>query len=186
MAAWLSLRQQDAKVPVVIRKLTQGELILREGKLYADSEAIPFDGILFENFSGGIPKLEIEIVYGKADGRSVGFFDNGQLEVEEFFVKGVSHGVRTRWNQQGVKISEEQIEGGQVNGLHVKWHDNGNKALQMILLDGQPDGLAEAWHPNGSLKSRAQFVSGKMVSREFFAVTASTTDSDSVQSTGAP
>lgn len=179
-------RQQDPGPPSHVRELAKRDLTLRDGRLYAASETDPFDGLLFEHFPSGKLKLKIEIHEGKAHGKSVGYFENGQLEVEEYFVKGVSHGVRTRWYEAGIKKSEEQIEQGKLNGRYIEWHGNGNKAVQMMMFVGQPDGLAEAWHPNGSIKSRAQFMDGKMVSREFFSVSSPAIDAGSVKSTRAP
>ena len=156
----------DASPPP--RELTLAELVRRDGRLYAPGESTPFDGVLYENFPGSKRKLEIEIRDGRADGRSLGYFENGNLEVEEFFTAGVSHGLRTRWDAEGRKRSEERIEHGKLNGLHLEWHANGAKALAMTLHDNQPEGTAEAWYPDGNLKSRTRFEAGKIVKREFF------------------
>jgi antitoxin component YwqK of YwqJK toxin-antitoxin module len=152
----------------VLRELTLAELVKQNGKLYAPAESTPFDGLLYENFPGSKRKLEIEIHDGQADGRAVGYFENGKLEVEEFFTAGVSHGLRTRWDREGWKKSQEQIEHGKLNGPHLEWHANGTMAVSMTLKDNQPEGLAEAWYPDGSLKSRTHFVAGKIVKREYF------------------
>lgn len=150
------------------RELTLAQLVKHDGKLYVPGEGTPFEGLLYENFPGSKRKLEIEIHDGRADGRSVGYFENGKLEVEEFFTAGVSHGLRTRWDREGWKKSQERIEHGKLNGLHLEWHANGTKAVSMTLKDNQPEGLAEAWYPDGSLKSRTRFVAGKIIKREFF------------------
>lgn len=149
------------------RELRRSELTLRDGLLYAAGETAPFTGKFYDSYAPNIRKLEIEIRGGKAHGRSLGFYENHQLEVEETFVEGVSHGPRTRWHQNGMKRSEENIEHGQVVGRYVEWHDNGQKAVEMMLLDGKPDGLVEAWHPSGVLKSRVRFERGQQVSRQF-------------------
>lgn len=156
------------------RELRLDELTVKDGRLYASGEAKPFEGRLYENFPTSehfpttVRKLEIEIHAGKAHGRSVGYFKDGNHEVEEFFIQGVSHGLRTRWSPEGWKKSEERIGHGKLNGPHTEWHANGKKAMEMTLLDGQPDGLAEAWYPDGKPKSRTRFAAGKMVDREFF------------------
>lgn len=183
---------QDTGIPATrqLIELTQRELSLRDGKLYSANAKTPFTGRLYENYPISesvheplpssvkgraskknplsVRKLEIEIRDGKANGRSVGRYENGQIEVEEFFVAGVSHGLRTRWDEAGKKKSEEQIDHGKVNGRQVAWHDNGSKALEMTLRDGQPEGVAEAWYPDGQLKSRTHFAAGKILDREFF------------------
>lgn len=156
------------------RELRLDELTVKDGRLYASGEAKPFEGRLYENFPTAehfpttVRKLEIEIHDGKAHGRSVGYFKDGKHEVEEFFIQGVSHGLRTRWSPEGGKKSEERIEHGKLNGSHIEWHANGKKAMEMTLRDGQPEGLAEAWYPDGKVKSRTRFTAGKVTDREFF------------------
>lgn len=151
-----------------VREFTLAELTNRDGLLYAPGESTPFDGLLYENFPGSKRKLEIEIHDGRAHGRSVGYFENGKLEVEEYFTAGVSHGLRTRWDEAGWKKSQEQIEHGKLNGPHLEWYASGTKAVSMTLKDNQPVGLAEAWYPDGRLKCRTHFVAGKIVKREYF------------------
>lgn len=162
---WL---KAPGEVRVTPPELRRSELTLREGRLYAEGDPKPFTGLLYDTSSPGVRKLEIEIRDGKAHGRSYGYRENGGLEVEEFFTEGVSHGVRTRWDEQGRKKSTTQIEHGKLNGPYLEWHDNGKKAVEMTLRNDQPEGVAEAWHPNGELKSRTRFVDGKMVERKFF------------------
>lgn len=174
---WRSSRTagEASEASRTLREVLLADLVQRDGRLYAFAETKPFDGRLYENFpnteefpTSPVRKLEIEIHDGKAHGRSVGYFDDGKLEVEEFFINGVSNGLRTRWDQGGWKKSEEMIEHGKLNGRHIEWHENGSKAVEMTLKDGQPEGLAETWHPDGKLKSRTRFAAGKITKREFF------------------
>lgn len=92
------------------RDVLRSDLDLRENVLYLHGSKQPFQGVLVEDFSKEARKLAIEIRRGKAGGLSRGWFENGQLEVEETFVGGVSHGLRTRWHANGQKKSEEHIE----------------------------------------------------------------------------
>ena len=151
-----------------VRELTRSQLELRDSRLYATGEDRPFTGRLIETYSAQRRKLEIEINGGEANGRSRGWYENGQLEVEETFVKGVSSGPRKRWYANGSQKSLAQIESGKVVGRFIEWHENGRKAVEMTLVDGKPDGLVEAWHPSGSLKSQVQFDHGREVAKEFW------------------
>ena len=148
------------------RELTRSELELRDGRLYAAGEAAPFQGKLVENYGPGRRKLEIDISGGRANGLSRGWYDNRQLEVEETFRDGISHGPRKRWHANGKPKSLARIEYGKLVGEFLEWHDNGQLATKMTLDDGKPDGGVEAWHPSGAKKSRTQFEHGKQVSRE--------------------
>jgi antitoxin component YwqK of YwqJK toxin-antitoxin module len=172
---WSSSQPDSSGASRPLRELPLADLVTRDGRLYAPAESTPFHGRLYQNFPSSeefpttpVRKLEIDIHDGKAHGRSVGYFDDGKLEVEEFFTNGVSNGLRTRWDQAGWKKSEEMIEHGQLNGRHMEWHPNGSKAVEMTMKNGQPEGLVEAWYPDGKLKSRTRFSDGKITKREFF------------------
>ena len=167
VAAFAMLRLKPAP-STAVRELRRDALELRDRALFARGESRAFDGVLFENFAPGARKLAIEIRHGKPDGLSRGWFENGQLEVEEHFVEGISQGLRTRWHLNGQKKSESEIAHGKLEGRYTEWHDNGQKAIEMTLAEGQAQGLAEAWHSTGTLKSRTTFQDGKIVAREFF------------------
>ena len=167
IAVFAMLRQKPARATAV-REQRRDALELRDGALFIKGDSKPFDDVLFDNFATNTRKLAIEIQHGKANGLSRGWYETGQLEVEEAFSEGISHGLRTRWHTSGQKRSETQIARGKLEGRHTEWHDNGQKAVEMSLTDGQADGSAEAWHPSGALKSRTHFQAGKIVSREFF------------------
>jgi antitoxin component YwqK of YwqJK toxin-antitoxin module len=149
-------------------ELPRSRIVMRDGLAYDAQARRPFSGIVFEKFPGGARQAAIEMRYGKVNGWSRGWFENGKLEVEEFFVDGVSQGVRRRWFENGQKRSEAQIEHGQLSGPYVEWHDNGQKAVEMMLVDGKPDGVVESWHRSGALKSRARLKLGSILEQQFF------------------
>ena len=150
------------------RALTRDQLELRDGVLFAAGEQQPFSGTLVEFYSTAVRKLSIDIRDGKAHGRSRGWFDNGQLEVEESFVAGISHGPRTRWFPNGQEKSKAYIENGQISGEYKEWHENGQLAVVMNIENGQPSGNVESWHASGALKSRSQMKHGQVVEQQFF------------------
>jgi antitoxin component YwqK of YwqJK toxin-antitoxin module len=152
--------QKEEAPPKPPRELLQSELSLRDGRLYALSEDVPFHGVLYKNFPSGKRKLQIEIEDGKPHGLSIGFFENGQREVEESFIHGVSHGIRTRWNANGKLVSKETIVHGELHGKYIKWYPNGKKAIEMTLVHGKKEGVAKVWNPDGTLKSKTVFKNG--------------------------
>jgi antitoxin component YwqK of YwqJK toxin-antitoxin module len=164
---WPSGDEQRPIGPPV--EVLRNALELRDDqRLYELGAKKPFNGLLVENFSEEQRKMEIEIHDGKAHGHSRGWYDNGQLEVDESFVHGVSNGRRTRWHANGKKRSEADIVDGEIQGDYLEWHENGAKAVEMTMKNGQPEGLVEAWYPDGKLKSRTRFDGGKIAEREFF------------------
>lgn len=163
----IALWKRPRAEPVQL-ELTRGELTLREDRLYAAGQDERFTGKLIENFSPKHRKLEIDLKDGKADGFSRGWYEDGQLEVEEHFAQGISNGMRTRWHGNGTMKSTAQIVKGQMEGPYVEWHENGVKAVEMTMHGGHPDGMVRAWHPNGERMSETTFAGGKIATREFW------------------
>jgi antitoxin component YwqK of YwqJK toxin-antitoxin module len=158
---------QPVTNPIPPVEVLRSDLELREDKrLYQHGSSEAFSGLLVEDFSREARKLEIEIHDGKAHGSSRGWFENGQIEVEETFIEGVSNGLRTRWYESGQKRSQAKIVDGVIDGSYLEWHDNGTKAVAMSLKKGVADGLAETWHPSGILKSRFEYDDGKVTRRK--------------------
>lgn len=158
---------QPVTNPIPPVEVLRSDLELREDKrLYQHGSSEAFSGLLVENFSGEARKLEIEIHHGKAHGSSRGWFENGQIEVEETFIEGVSNGLRTRWYESGQKRFQAEIVDGVIEGPYVEWHDNGTKAVAMSLKNGVTDGLAETWYPSGARKSRFHYAAGTVAKRE--------------------
>lgn len=150
------------------RELSRDQLELRDGVLYARGETEAFAGLMVEAFPDGAKRIAIEISGGKPHGVSRGWYENGQLEVEEHFERGVSHGPRKRWFSNGAVKSEAQVVDGKIEGIFTRWHENGRKAAVARMVDGLPDGVSEAWHESGRPKSRVVLKKGEVIEREFF------------------
>ena len=142
------------------------ELVLREGVLYRPSVTLPFQGLLVENWRPAQRRVEGTIVEGRAHGRSRGWYENGQIEVEEHFVHGISHGTRTRWFAAGGRKSQVEIRQGQLTGTFWEWHPNGQRARETPLRDGVPHGEARSWDAQGKLAGTAQVEHGQRVARD--------------------
>lgn len=145
------------------RSLTRDALDLRDGVLFVRHEPTPFDGLLVENYPGGARKLMIEIHQGLADGVSLGWFENGQLEVEEHFVGGRSHGRRTRWYPSGQRRCVAFIVLGRIEGVYEEWHPNGRKGMEITYRNGKPDGEARAWSETGVAQPPRVYRNGELV-----------------------
>lgn len=136
--------------------------------LYARGEVQPFDGQIVEYYPDHARKLALEIKHGRLNGHSLGWHANGQMEVDEQFVDGISQGTRKRWFPNGQQRSEADVQNGKVTGTYKEWHENGQLAVVMSTEDGKANGAVEAWHPSGALKSRSQMKQGEVLERQFF------------------
>lgn len=151
---------------VVLQEFDLAELTNQNDRLYVIGQTNTFTGIMTEHYPGGSVKSKSEMADGQMHGKSEGFFQNGQKQIEEYFKLGVSDGIRTRWNTNGIKESEGRIVRGAFDGEYRTWHTNGQTAEQIFFEKGKPHGVAKSWYPSGFLKSRVEMELGETKQRE--------------------
>ena len=103
-----------------------------------------------------------------ANGWSQGWYTNGQLQVTEHFVDGVSDGLRTKWHMSGEKKSEAEIVNGQIHGHFRRWYENGQLAEDAAFSKDIPHGLSQAWFEDGSQKAEVTMEHGTVVAQQFW------------------
>lgn len=161
LVTW-TVREALAPPPEIAHR---ADLVLRDGALYRRAAAQPFDGLLVEDWRPGQRRTEVTVRAGRAHGLSRGWYENGRLEVQETFVRGVSHGTRTRWFDTGAKKSEVKIRDGQLTGVFREWHPNGRLARETPLKDGVAHGEVRAWDDRGQSTGTALVDHGQRVSQ---------------------
>jgi len=65
--------------------------------LYKPTVTVPIAGRLVQRWTADRSRVEVTIVDGGAHGLARGWCENGQIDVEERFLGGVSRGTGTRW-----------------------------------------------------------------------------------------
>ncbi len=149
-------------------ELDLSELKKVDGRFYIAGETNVFSGMVVESYEDGSPKSRTVVADGLLDGLSEGWHSNGQKQISESFVAGVSHGPRTKWWPDGTKQSEGMVADGEWEGLYRKWHENGQLSQEIPMKQGKAHGVAKAWFPSGALKSRVELTDGETVKSEFF------------------
>lgn len=67
-----------------------------------------------------IKSYERHYVYGKVEGLETNFYPNGKIASEIMYKNDLINGVKTTWNEEGIKISEKLYR----NGVLVKANEN--------------------------------------------------------------
>lgn len=156
---------EDKKRPLPVElERDRSGLQLRENKLF-DGE-LPFTGTVIERYPDGVLRSRSSVSNGLLQGLSQGWYTNGQLQVTEHFVAGVSHGLRSKWYPDGAKLSDATIANGKLDGRFQRWHENGTLSEQIDFSDGRPEGVSLAWFPSGSPKARVVTRAGQTIERE--------------------
>ena len=143
-------------------------LELRAEKWYERGQTNAFTGFLLETYEDGARKSLSAVSNGLLHGRSVGWYTNGQQQVEEYFIAGASQGLRTKWHANGQKLSEVLVVSGKLQGTFRSWHENGKPAEEVELANNEPNGLSKAYFPSGFLKAQVTMRNGKVVDQQFY------------------
>jgi antitoxin component YwqK of YwqJK toxin-antitoxin module len=144
------------------------QLELRSNRLHQIGASNAFNGWMVEYYPDGALRSRSAVTNGLLHGLSQGWHTNGQLQVSEYFVAGISHGPRSKWYPSGSKQSEAHIADGRLNGPFRRWHENGTLSEKVEFVADQPEGLSLAYFPSGFLKARATMQHGQPLSREFW------------------
>jgi antitoxin component YwqK of YwqJK toxin-antitoxin module len=147
----LRLGQGGRRSPEPLEQVGRDRLVLREGRWMKTDETNAFTGWMVDFYPDGSLQSRSAVSNGVLSGPSEGWWTNGVKAILEQFQDGRSHGVRTKWDAAGHRISETEIRTGQIHGWHREWHTNGQRALEVSMSEGRPHGLSRKWNPEGVL-----------------------------------
>tara|TARA_Y100001934_G_scaffold242034_1_gene297503 strand:+ start:2028 stop:2792 length:765 start_codon:yes stop_codon:yes gene_type:complete len=88
--------------------------------------------------------------------------DNGQIVGLKQFKDGKTHGLATRWFENGQKEFEVTFKDGKLDGLWTRWYENGQMRGEATMKDGKPV-TCVAWKPNGKKCPHTNVVDGNGV-----------------------
>lgn len=164
------LMSRRPSIPAIsgVREADRAALELREGQWCLRELQTPFTGFLVEGYTDGAIRSRSAVSNGLLEGLSVGWYTNGQPQVEEEFRAGKSHGRRSKWYPDGRIMSEGRTMNGELEGHFRRWHENGTIAEEMSLHRGQPDGILRAYYPSGFIKAEARVQDGKVLEQKFW------------------
>lgn len=162
----LFVTQQRQPAPPPLLEVHRSNLELRTGRWHLPAQTNGFTGMLLDTYDDGTLKSRSVVSNGLLEGRSEGWHTNGQPQVLEHFIAGVSHGLRTKWYPNGQKLSEVDIANGKLQGRFQRWHENGTLAEDVELSDGKPDGLSRAYYPSGFVKTEVRLSAGEIVEQK--------------------
>jgi antitoxin component YwqK of YwqJK toxin-antitoxin module len=119
-------------------------------------------------YASGERMSRSEISGDLLNGLSHGWYTNGQLQVTEYYVDGISHGLRTKWYASGIKKSEAHIAHGQLHGTFTRWYENGQLAECAEFNQGMPHGKSTASYPSGFLNADVERKIGEAIKKTFW------------------
>lgn len=125
----------------------------------------PKPEVIQEFWPNGKPKLQKEVIRRHdnsvvSHGLWTRWFDNGNKEYEATYADGRLHGKETAWHRNGVKWTEGHYEKGLRHGLHTAWDEEGRKRKEETYWEDKPHGTWIIWDKDGKVKWQARFEHG--------------------------
>tara|TARA_A100000164_G_C21776499_1_gene708863 strand:+ start:266 stop:904 length:639 start_codon:yes stop_codon:yes gene_type:complete len=139
--------------------ITNTFLLSNNPKLNYDSkgvlnyENIPFSGFLIKKSRDGQLIEKKGFYRGHIEGKSVGYFENGNKKYKRYYKDGKKTGKHIGWYISGQIKFKYFFKEGLSEKKHTQWYDNGMIHSEINYLDGKPFGSTKVWRKDGKLRS---------------------------------
>jgi antitoxin component YwqK of YwqJK toxin-antitoxin module len=127
------------------------ELYLQQGLWWYKGR--PLSGYILEEQTDQLVIYQLPVIEGLANGRAVGFYENGHKMLERFFVNGKQEGECRQWWRNGQCKYLLFYRDNKYEGTQKAFFENGRLREEANYLAGKPEGLQRAWDENGQLAS---------------------------------
>ena len=81
--------------------------------------------------------------------------------------RGLYHGTKINWYENGNKKSEIPYNDGKLDGESKEWYDNGRKKSQSLHTEDKPE-YHRKWYKNGNVEKIQEFQRDRVDIVEFF------------------
>ena len=88
-------------------------------------------------------------------GRSLNYFENGKIVLEENYDKDELHGRQIFWSENGSIVISKEWKHGMLNGKWLEFYETGEKEGEGIFNNGT--GNMVRWYEDGAIKERTSF-----------------------------
>ncbi len=126
-----------------------------------ETKAVPDGVCLFFTDEG---KLEKQMFYdrGVLHGEMKLFFPDGTIQGTCGFKQGQRDGIMISYHPNGKKAEEAFYKDGKIINEVTKYHEKGNRSAVIPYEEGVPHGCAIEWYPTGRKKTVIQYKNGSL------------------------
>lgn len=125
-----------------------GALLLFNGK--------PFSGHISSYFEVGPVRSNTSYFNGKREGKSVVYYESGQLKELRFYSDNKKVGHHKGWWPNGNPKFDYVFSNGLLEGTAKEWYEKGDVYRVFNYSKGKESGSQKMWEPDGSI--RANYV----------------------------
>ncbi len=152
-------------------------VLRKNGLIYKKYAKGPFTGLVEEFYENNNPFILRPFPcrirnfrYGKLDGLSEWFKENGLLRHRENYKNGKQDGLDERFYENGLLLHRENYKNGKKHGSSKDFYENGQLRRRENYKNGELEGLREWFKKNGLLRHRENYKNGELdgVCEEFY------------------
>ena len=122
----------------------------------------PFSGTLFTLFAETYDTSEIANYYnGKEDGEWKKFYPSKKLREKRFFKDGSKTGEYLVWWENGNQQMQYFFVADEYQGICKEWSQTGFLNKIMTYKKGHEDGHQQWWYDNGKIKANYMIIDGR-------------------------
>ncbi len=122
----------------------------------------PLSGYIVEQQTDQLVIYKLPVVDGLANGRAVGFYENGHKMLELFFVNGKQEGESRQWWRNGQCKYLFFYRDNKYEGTQKAFFENSHRREEANYLAGKTEGLQRVWDENGQLISNYTIRNNKL------------------------
>ena len=133
-------------------------LVFRRIKLHKNLNKLVIS-YLYETVHLDNPNRAYQVINGIKHGKSLVWYENGQLQYETDYKNGQIDGKSRAWYENGQLSYETDYKNGKIDGKSLVWRENGQLTYEKDYTNGQKDGKylgwydnGQGWHENGQIK----------------------------------
>lgn len=118
-----------------------------------------------EFWPNGTKKSEIQLKNNAYNGHAAYWYDNGNKELECYYLNNILHGPMIRYYPNGHKKEGFSYNMGKLDGLFTSWNTDGSKAAESAFINGILNGPYHEFYPDGTLMVEGHYLDGKFTKK---------------------
>jgi hypothetical protein len=152
--------KKPVTVPAVLLNKSQQQLTMENGLLLLGHT--PFSGRLFTLFPGTIDTAELAGYFnGKEQGEWKKYYRSKKIKERRFFEQGQKTGEYMAWWENGNQQLQYFFVAGEYEGTCKEWSETGLLNKIMNYKKGHEDGQQQWWYDNGKIKANYIISAGR-------------------------
>ena len=129
-----------------------------DNNLYLQQDLWWYNGRLFSGYIQEVQSyqlviFQIPVIEGMANGKAIGFYENGHKMLERSYANGKLEGEYREWWRNGKCRYSLFYKDNKFEGTQKAFFKNGHLREEANYLAGKPEGLQRVWDESGQLTS---------------------------------